>query len=470
MAYGVRKVNEFIIRDGRALILTQNIATGSSQEQWDSLADGTIYLNPETGNLQYKKKDNPIKTWSRLLPENIFDEKSIHGVLLADNTITTSKYGKLSINQDALQKDCIDSSNIMEGGLTNKNFLQNSISGNKLEEASVNGAKVINNTLDGIKICDSSLDANIKIKRNSITSRCYGLESIINEALAKKSIKGENIADNTIVNENYGKNSIDDSILKDSTLTNRVLAENCIEEKNIQRSSISNLLIKDKAVNTPKIDDNAITSIKISEQAVGSRAIADEAIKTKHIKKREVTAECLEESVQETLREAIVLKDGKARIAGTLQVDKDIVSSSDKVYSITGFKVYNPIFADFAEGFVAAEPLEAGDIVEIDKHTCVRKASRFSKRIIGVVSEEYGICLGASEKEIESGAKVAIGMLGKIHITIIGKVDAGDFIVSCGDGIGYATKKYVSGAIVGKALEDKNNFKIGKVLCLVNIA
>ena len=54
MAHGVRKVDEYLIKNGRAIIFTSNINSLDSNETWDSIENGSLYINPDFGTLRYK--------------------------------------------------------------------------------------------------------------------------------------------------------------------------------------------------------------------------------------------------------------------------------------------------------------------------------------------------------------------------------------------------------------------------------
>ena len=44
MAHGVRKVDEYLIKNGRAIIFTSNINSLDSNETWDSIENGSLYI------------------------------------------------------------------------------------------------------------------------------------------------------------------------------------------------------------------------------------------------------------------------------------------------------------------------------------------------------------------------------------------------------------------------------------------
>ena len=68
-------------------------------------------------------------------------------------------------------------------------------------------------------------------------------------------------------------------------------------------------------------------------------------------------------------------------------------TSNDCSQTITGFKVFNPVFKDFAEAFEYEGKLEYGDIVEITENGKVKRAKYNSSKLIGVVSNSYAFCV-----------------------------------------------------------------------------
>ena len=138
--------------------------------------------------------------------------------------------------------------------------------------------------------------------------------------------------------------------------------------------------------------------------------------------------------------------------------------------TLTGSKVYNATWgADYAEAFdFIGEKPEIGDIVEIYDERKLKKAEKISKKVVGVVSDSYCILAGCDENDVKNGNKIAIGLLGQLPIKIIGKVEAGDFITSVGNGIGKVADENVPrGSIIGRALESNSKEDIKMVYCLI---
>lgn len=468
MSHGVRKVNEFIVRDGRALIMTQNVATGISQAQWDSIGDGTFYISPVNGNLQYKKKGNAPKTWTKFLPDNLFDELTIDGKLLKDKTINEIKMNDNSVSKRTIIDRNVTSSKIGLEQILTEHIKLNTLSGAVIQNDTMDGDKLIDNTANGSKITDRTLVGK-KLSLGTISNLEIGTDAVRRGHVLNGEIVESKLATDSVTNTKIKNLEVLTSKLADYAVTNVKIADKAVEWRNILDDAVRRAHILDGEIIESKLATDSVTRNKIKNLEVVNSKLATDSVTTIKILNKNVTLAKLEDSVQTVIRDAVVHgADGYATVKTNLKVKGNIIADpADLSYSVSGFRVFNPLFADYAEGFVASEPVNEGDIVEVDKHGCVRKADSYSRKVVGVVSERYGFCLDADEEELENGSKVAIGLIGKVPVNVVGKVEAGDFIISSGDGVGMATKKFFPGAIIGKSLEDKDSYGVGPVLCLI---
>jgi hypothetical protein len=130
--------------------------------------------------------------------------------------------------------------------------------------------------------------------------------------------------------------------------------------------------------------------------------------------------------------------------------------------------------ADVAEYILASEPLEPGDVVELDPHNPkhYRKAREpYSPWVAGVISTAPGFVLGAKHLslalsvngegrgEVEPGERPLLALLGRVPVkatTESGPIRPGDMLTSASKP-GYAMRcvdvTQCEGAIIGKALE-----------------
>jgi hypothetical protein len=130
--------------------------------------------------------------------------------------------------------------------------------------------------------------------------------------------------------------------------------------------------------------------------------------------------------------------------------------------------------ADVAEYILASEPLEPGDVVELDPHNPkhYRKAREpYSPWVAGVISTAPGFVLGAKHLslalsvngegrgEVEPGERPLLALLGRVPVkatTENGPIRPGDLLTSASKP-GYAMRcediHRCEGAIIGKALE-----------------
>jgi hypothetical protein len=135
---------------------------------------------------------------------------------------------------------------------------------------------------------------------------------------------------------------------------------------------------------------------------------------------------------------------------------------------------FNPGGADVAEYILASEPLEPGDVVELDPHNPkhYRKVREpYSPLVAGVISTAPGFVLGAKHLslalsvngegrgEVEPGERPLLALLGRVPVkatTENGPIRPGDLLTSASKP-GYAMRcediHRCEGAIIGKALE-----------------
>jgi hypothetical protein len=447
--------------------MTQNVASSTSQTQWDSIADGTLYIAPTNGDIKYKSKGSAPKAWTRFLPGNLFIDQDITGNFLKDKTVTEIKMADSSVSTRSIINRNVTSPKIALGAILTEHFQENSLDGKVIKDNTLNGNKLINLSLEGIKLKDRTIDG-VKLKQLTITDAELASNSVITRV-----IKDLNVTESKLANDSVSTRTIKDlnvttPKLADLSVTNPKIGEKAVDWKNVNDDAIRTSHILNLNVTEPKLANNAVITRVIKDLSVTTPKLANDAVTTLKILNKNVTLAKLEDSVQSVIRNAVVHDGDYATVNANLRVKGNIVADPNNLTkTISGFKVYNPLFADYAEGFVVTEPVEEGHIVEIDKYGCVKKAEAYSRKIVGIVSERYGMCLDADEEDIKSGAKTAVGLIGKVPVQVVGKVSAGDFIISSGDGIGMATKKHFVGSIVGKALEDKDTYGLGSVLCLI---
>ena len=134
--------------------------------------------------------------------------------------------------------------------------------------------------------------------------------------------------------------------------------------------------------------------------------------------------------------------------------------------------------ADLAERINVFEPLEPGDVVELDpsKPGYYRKSRGSSQLIAGVITTRPGFILGNEPEEMEDVNKVTsrplLALMGRVPVkatTENGPIRPGD-LLTISSKAGYAKRcaeaEECEGAIIGKALEGLENGE-GLILVLV---
>ena len=131
--------------------------------------------------------------------------------------------------------------------------------------------------------------------------------------------------------------------------------------------------------------------------------------------------------------------------------------------TITGNKVYNAVWNDYAEFFPKGEETEVGDIIALDetsKKEQYIKATNKSKLIVGVHSDTYGHIIGG-EGSIEDSMKthIPVGLTGRVYVNFIGNSILGEAVVPSNiPGVGTLFDKTINSdkQIIGYIVEDDN--------------
>jgi hypothetical protein len=474
MSFGVQKIDEYTIVNGRALVITENIETSISDIKWGLIADGTIHIDPETGDIKYKNKSDNIdaatgaKKWYNFSPTNIFQSNTISSELLLDKTITAIKMGDNSVATRNIINKNITTEKIADQAIITSHFEANSLFGTVIADETIDGMKLKPNNVNGNRVLDRTI-TNTKIASKAITSAELSDSCITTNQIKDGAITSDKILDASVVEFKISDDAVTSTKIKNLSVVHSKIGLKAVDFSNINDAAIRAINLEDGCITNTKINDGSVTTDKIADTAITSAKIAPSSISETHIVNGAVTLNKLESTTKTIISNAVVHVNSVARVYGTLQVDANIAATqANYTQQITGFTIVNKT-ADFAEAFITSEPMEEGEIAEIDNYGCVKKASETSRKVIGVVSKRYGICFDVEGDELETGAKTAIGLIGKLPVKIIGQVNAGDFIVSAGNGIGMAVTSYIPGCIVGKALEDKKSEELGFVFCLIQV-
>lgn len=139
----------------------------------------------------------------------------------------------------------------------------------------------------------------------------------------------------------------------------------------------------------------------------------------------------------------------------------------------TATRVYNAVFNDYAECFDNKEldyTKHKNKIVELDEDGYTVLASENSRKVIGIVSDSYGMLLGGTPTDILDNKKIPIGLVGTLYVDTlctVSKRDIGAFAISSGGGYSKPSTSPECGTSVGKIIgidEINNRYKV--LLCL----
>lgn len=152
-----------------------------------------------------------------------------------------------------------------------------------------------------------------------------------------------------------------------------------------------------------------------------------------------------------------------------LAVNGDITATGD----ITGARVFNAVYNDYAEWFERGDDAEVGHIIALDETSEKEryvKATNKSKVIVGICTGNYAHIIGGEYNDNYETYNlkkfIPVSLAGRVPVYVKGTVNVGDYIVpTIIPGIGKASKRIIRGT-VGIALQHSEieGIKLIKVL------
>ncbi len=445
MGRGIKKISENVIADKRSLTLaTKSAADGAPA----LLEEVELYelVNTEAMplgmlNVDYSTRGLSIKVsqgdkdadavWTKLDAKNTLIQQSVITNLIKDANVTTAKIANQNVTTEKIKDANVTTVKIANQNVTTDKIKDLNVTTEKINSLAVTNDKLATNSVSTVKIQDKNVTT-AKLNDGAVTTI-----KISNEAVTESKV-----APNAVTTVKIKNSAVTEDKIANGAVTEWKIADREIHAHNIAIGGVSNGNLQDAAVSTEKIEDLAVINSKIgNETIVGKDKIV----------KNSITKDRLDLEVNDMLDRA-VLHDGNGNVTG--EGGSTVIDNLTAKGDIYARRVYNVVYMDIAEGYIPGEDLMPGDIVAMHEDGKVYKANSIHECIVGVVSNEFANCLGASKEELFEGTKVAVGMIGKIHVKIKGPVRLGQRItVSLSDpGVGIAS--WINGnSNIGQALE-----------------
>ena len=440
MADGVKKINEWIMKDGRTITVTRDIDP-------NKLEGGTQFVNPSTGLLNYNNISNTgAKSWKKYDPMVIFEALSIKTNIIDNLTITTEKVNNAAIITSKLKDLNVTTEKISDLCITTIKLADSAVINIKIADNAVTRNKIMDYEVVLSKLAESSVNAD-KIVPESIINSNIANRTIMKEKMVSKTLTNQEIADLTLIESLYGAGSVSTRALTDRNVTAiKIQLKNVLREhvsaKAIGAAEIDlNCISTDHInfINAIKLVDNSINEIKMNINSISNRTLINACVSyekldanLKDLSDRSVRVE-KEQTIDNNkladtawIKGHVVIKQPAGGNAN-LTVQGNITATG----TVTATKCYNPVFADLAEAYVPTEKMEAGDAValSLDGGLKVEKLTEENQsRFLGFISNEYATVFGAYPEELKSGKKVAITLVGRIKIKAKGSANIGDYI------------------------------------------
>lgn len=460
MAEGIKKISENVVINQRALVVTDPAVPDNT-----AISTGALWSDPTSRGLKIKTGQGSLSLFDA---EQLIMSSTITTKLLKDKAVTTIKVDDKAITEIKLADASVSNRTIKNEAVTETKIGNGAVTSAKIKDLSVLEKHIANGNVSTIKLADKAVTTD-KINDKAINSSQLADNAVIARTIAGKSIEAKHYANTSIPFTAYQKNSIYGDVIRKDGISALHLAQNAVVTRAIANGAVTGEKIEDTSIHNKHLSVACVDSVNLAENAVTTKSINDDAITTSKCANKIITKEKLADDVVGLIGDAVKYdKDNNVYLRNELNVKGSVNVEG----TLTANKVYNSVFMDLAEAYEPAEDeiFNPGDIVQVNedgKLTRAKASSLFP--IVGIVSDEYAECFGASEEEIDSATKIPVGLIGKIHVNVIGSVKLGDKIALIRDGIGAScsTNNLLRDNIVGKALESNNETGLKKVLCLV---
>ncbi len=444
MGKGIKKLTENVIADKRSLLLVGGSKKkGSNNKDFvpsnitntEAMPLGMVSVDYANQGMIIKTNQNASKpsdsTWQKFNAANTLADQSIITGLIKDSAITTAKIANNAVTEPKI-KDA-------------------SVTTNKIKDGNVTTAKIADRAIINEKIADNAIQGRV-IKDGAITTAKIAGKAVTTAKIADDAVIGSKIAPGAISEKHLSTTSplmIREKNIYDNSITTNKIANGAVTNAKIANGAVTSAKIANNQITTAHLQNGAVTKDKLAPNAVGTTHLQNNSITREKLAPGAVTLDILGQNVVDVINRA-VLHDGKGNVTGTNSTVLNNITATGDIYA---HRVYNVVYMDIAEGYVPGEKLEAGDIVAMHEDGKVYKAATINECIVGVVSNEFANCLGASKEELFSGEKIAVGMIGKIHVKVKGPVRLGQRITVSVSDAGVGVANWMNNNNIGQALE-----------------
>lgn len=491
MSQGIKKISENVISPGRSLTIVNNSIRDNT-----NFEIGTLKCYPTDFGLRFKSNTNTFSLFDAInildthtIEESLMNINSVSTRTIIDKNVTTSKLNDYCVTNIKLENKSeatgiIASDKIKDGTIVTATLGDLCVTNTKINNKSINASEKLMNETITTELLKGGIDINGTVVPGCVTTPKIADENVTTAKLYNKCVINDKIADNTIENIKIkdftiqGGSTPNVGKIAQRTITNYNIANKTLTTTNFANGSVvgygtsTESIIADKTINYLNIAENTIQNSNLASKTIQGAAASDggkiafQTITGDNIKDGSIGSSKFDTSVFKILQNAVTYeRDSTNKLCVKLKgVNSDLTQEDcymnisghlDVVGNISGARVYNMAYSDLAEGYIPGEDLEPGDTAFLREDGKVYKTGSFC---VGPVSDEYAICLGASDEELKNGEKVAIALIGKVHVKTAFNCILGNKVYGANN------------QCLGRALETKEKPKdqeYHKVLCLV---
>jgi hypothetical protein len=202
------------------------------------------------------------KNWTKI-PVSLPQSGSILTQMLANQAVTTTKMGLLSVTKDILNVNSVTTDKIEDGAITADKIGVGAISAGSFGDGSINGVKITTGTitLDRLDVNALSGKQNSLIAGDNITIVGSTISAVVNATIGEGTINSSNM---------FGPNVVVGNAIASGSITTGKLSSfgdelgAAVDYTKLATDAVIPRTIQSNAVETDKIKDGAVTDVKIA--------------------------------------------------------------------------------------------------------------------------------------------------------------------------------------------------------------
>lgn len=342
---------------------------------------------------------------------------------IVDGTITNTDLAANSVNSSNIVDGIVTGTDIATGTVTSSNIADNTIATIDLGDGAITTIKVADSAITTIKVADGAIITS-KLADGSVTNIKIAADAVTTDKILDGTIATADLANASVTTAKIAPGSVNQVLVTDGSGSvawmNKDAFGAIADQVTIQGlgTTASPFLVKDLGITTAKLADGAVTNIKLANDAVTTDKIADGTIATADLADNSITtAKLVDSSV--TTAKILDAAITNAKLANDSVASANIIDGTI-------------LSADIADGTIATADLANAAITSAkladDSVTLAKIADCSTANQIIKYNGTDWVCSADNDTTYTAGTGITISGANVINSTLGTDIDSSEIV------------------------------------------